>query len=204
MPSPIPINLVFEDDLGEAVARRILQRSPVRFVVGAVYPGHGFGNIRRRLTAFNNAAKGMPYFVLVDSDDQCPPAKIRGWLASPVHPNLLFRIAVMEVESWLLADRSGIASFLGIDRTLIPRNADQIADPKRFLVNLARKSRRRRLREAIVPRPRTTAQVGPDYNGQLSSFIANTWNPRKATNNSASLLRCLKAVDNFQPTWPTH
>jgi len=36
------------------------------------------------------------------------------------HPNFLFRVAVREVEAWLLAHREGIARFLGISEHLVP------------------------------------------------------------------------------------
>ncbi|MDF2210039.1 hypothetical protein L1F28_15070 [Arthrospira platensis NCB002] len=44
----------------------------------------------------------MAYLVLTDLDkSECPLAIINEWLKSqPKHPNLLFRVAVKEVESW--------------------------------------------------------------------------------------------------------
>jgi len=43
------------------------------------------------------------------------------WLPYPKHPNLLFRVAVKEVEAWLLAHRAAFATFLGISDKLIPQ-----------------------------------------------------------------------------------
>lgn len=100
----------------------------------------------------------------------------------------------------VLADRTGIASFLGISKTKIPLNTDAIPDPKQLLINLAKKSRKRDLREAIVPLPNTTAKVGPDYNGQLSNFVDKLWNIKDATKNSFSLHRAVNAIRKFQPT----
>jgi hypothetical protein len=100
-----------------------------------------------------------------------------------------------------LADRSGFAYFLNIKKELIPENVDGINDPKQLVINLARRSRKRSLREAIVPIPDSTARVGPDYNGQLSSFVLDAWNIQEAIRYSDSLRRAVNAINNFQPIW---
>lgn len=200
MTNPFPINLVVEDALSETVLRTLLRMSQSSFDVGACYGKCGYVYIKQRATAFNNAAKGMPYLILVDLESSCPPSQIREWLGT-THPNLLFRVAVKEIESWVLADRSGFASFLGISTNLIPPNPDEIYHPKQELINLARRSRKRQLREAIVPRLGSTARIGPDYNGQLSSFVINSWNIEEAIQNSPSLRRAVHAINNFQPIW---
>ncbi len=201
MVTPIPINLVVEDSLSEAFVRRILKESSSRFAIGYSYGRSGYGYIKRRTLAFNNAAKGTPFVILVDLEAECPPKQIKEWLPVSIHPNLLFRVAVKEVESWLLADRPGFTSFLGVSKKLIPENVDQISDPKQFLINLAKRSRKRALREAIVPIPNSTARVGPDYNGQLSSFVFDTWNIVEAIKHSDSLRRAISAINNFQPIY---
>ncbi len=196
----IPINLVVEDNLSEVAIKKVLESSQQRFSVGACYGKHGFGYIQKRLHSFNNAAKGMPLLVLVDLESECPPAQINKWLDHPINPNLIFRIAVKEIESWILADRKGIASFLGISQKHIPFVSDEIADPKDCLINLARKSRKRQLRESLIPRANSTAKVGPDYDGQLSKFVTTSWNISEASKNSDSLRRCIEAINRFNPT----
>jgi len=198
---PININIAVEDSLSEAVLRKIIGQSHSRFSMGYCYSKGGYGYIKRTIRGFNNAAKGTPFLVLADLEAECAPIQIREWLSVPIHPNLLFRIAIREVESWLLADRIGFASFLYINRNLIPNNVDEIADPKQCLINLARRSRKRVLCEAIVPAPRSTAKIGPDYNGQLIYFVENHWSITEATRNSPSLERAVKAISNFKPTW---
>jgi len=197
----IPVNIVVEDALSEAVLRKILSESQTSFSVAYCYGKCGYGYIKRTAHAFNNAAKGMPYLILSDLEEQCAPVQIRDWLPSHIHSNLLFRIAVKEVESWLLADRDGFASFLGIAGKLVPRNVDEEPDPKQLLIALAKRSRKRELREAIVPRPRSIASIGPDYNGCLSSFVYEAWNLNEAANNSPSLCKCIKSIDRFNPTF---
>ncbi len=106
--------------------------------------------------------------MLTDLDKkECPLALLQEWLSSPKHPNLIFRVAIIEVEAWLLAHREAFAEFLGISVHLIPDDLDTVADPKQFLIGLANRSRKRILREAIVPSGNSTSKIGKDYNGQL-------------------------------------
>lgn len=197
----IPVNIVVEDSLSEAVLRKVLCESRSHFAVGYCYCRGGYGYVKRTVPGFNNAAEGTPFVILVDLESECPPAQIAEWLPVPMHPNLVFRIAVMEVESWILADGLGFASFLGISSSLIPGNVDGIPDPKQALVDLTRRSRNRALREAIVPTLGSTAKVGPDYNRQLIDFVENRWSIAAATQNSPSLRRTVSAVVEFKPTW---
>ncbi len=201
MVTPIPINLVVEDELSEVLLRRIFKESSSCFAIGYSYGRSGYGYIKRKVLAFNNAAKGTPFLILVDLETECAPKQIREWLPVPVNHNLLFRVAVNEAESWLLADRPGFASFLSINKELIPQSVDEISNPKQCLINLAKRSRKRTLREAIVPTPNSTARVGPDYNGQLSSFVFGIWNVVEAMKHSDSLRRAVNAINNFQPIW---
>jgi hypothetical protein len=127
---------------------------------------------------------------------------IRAWLKEDPHPYPLFRVAVREVESWLLADAVGFAGVLGISVRNVPGNPDEIVDPKRKLIDLARTSRRREPRDSIVPRRGSTAKVGPDYNGCLTAFVAKSWNLTEAAKRSGSLRRFRSAVESFRPLWP--
>ena len=100
MREPIPIHLAVEDELSEAVLREILKQSGRPFVVGAVYRRGGFGYLRANVRGFNNGAKGIPFFLLTDLDkNECAPMLIQEWLTVPLHPNLIFRVAVREVEA---------------------------------------------------------------------------------------------------------
>ncbi|MEZ2224858.1 hypothetical protein [Microcoleus sp.] len=200
----IPINLVFEDVLSEAVLKEMLKQSQRPFLVGSRSNKKGFGDIKNSLPAYNNAAKRMPYLVLTDLDNaDCPLVILSEWLTQPKHPNLLFRIAVKEVEAWLLAHREAFAKFLGISVDLIPADVDKISDPKQVLINLAKKSKKRELREGIVPDRNSTTKIGKDYNGQLIQFVNESWQVASAQTNSPSLQRAMNVLINFQPTWET-
>lgn len=196
----IYLSTVFEDDLSGAVVDRILSASQREYVVATRHNSGGYGWIKSRIRGFNNAAKGMPYLVLTDLDVcECAPSLIRHWLARPKHPNLLLRVAVREVESWLLACKEPLAAFLGILENRIPTDVDDIRNPKEFLVNLARGSRKRDIRLDLVPRDGSTARVGPDYNGRLMRFVDQHWDPATASRNSPSLQKTLEALEVFTP-----
>jgi hypothetical protein len=194
------INIVFEDVLSEMVLRKLLHRSAIRYWVGQTLPANGYGWIKKRIRGLNAAAKGMPYLVLTDLDIyECAPVLIREWLPAPKHPNLLFRIAVREVEAWLLGCREAFAAFLGVPESRIPLNVDEIEDPKRLLINLARRSRKGYIRRDIVPQDGSTARVGPDYNGRLTSYVVKHWDPAIAKEHSPSLQKAIDAMDTFEP-----
>lgn len=63
-----------------------------------------------------------------------------------------FRIAVRAAEAWILADRGRVAEWLGVPAARVPHDPDSLDDPKPTLVDLARRSRRSRMRRDLVPR----------------------------------------------------
>ena len=198
----LPITLVVEDILSEETLRKILQASGRPYHVGAVYGRKGFGYIKGRIEGFNQAAKGRPYLVMTDLDQtECPPTLIDDWFTHPIQPNLLFRVAVHEVEAWLLADRKAFARFLGIAQDLVPTYPEKLQKPKRKLIALAKKSKKKILRNAIVPAPGVTTPIGPDYNGALAKFVRNHWTPSRAKANSPSLERAIRAIREFVPVY---
>lgn len=204
----IPINLAYEDDLSLEIIIRILESQGVissnkRFSVGSLFHGRGFGYLKRNISGFNKASKGMPYLILTDLDyKECAPIMIQEWLAETKNPNLIFRVAVREVESWVLADRPGFAKFLGVSAKKVTAKPDDLPDPKAYLIDLARESRKRAIREDIVPKIGSTAKQGPAYNECLTSFVQEKWDPSNARRSSPSLERTIKAIEAFVPVWP--
>ena len=171
-------------------------------VIGTPYRRGGFGYLRRTVRGWNAAARGVPFVLLTDLDTRrCPAELINEWLGVPKHHNLLFRVAVREVESWLLADSAGLSTFLGVGRNLVPSDPDLLPDPKLTLINLARRSRQRMIRESIVPPRGSTAKQGRDYNGCLCGFVRNHWDLDTAMAGSPSLNRTVNRLSNFAPVW---
>jgi len=198
----IPINLVFEDRLSGSVLRKLLKNSKRKYLVGFCHNSGGYGWIKKRTDGFNKAAKGMPYLILTDLDrSECAPALLREWRIENRNHNLLFNVAVRQVESWVLACRDRFAEFLGIRTDLIPPSVDDIPNAKKFLIDLVRRSRRRGLRVDIVPKEGSTARVGPDYNGRLAEFVESQWDPEIAKEYPPSLRRTVELLDAFQPVF---
>jgi hypothetical protein len=74
----------------------------------------------------------------MDTGLECPPEVPVAWLPDRCS-KMLLRAVVREIESWLLADASGISRFLGVSVSLVPRDPESLKDPKQSLVNLARR-----------------------------------------------------------------
>jgi hypothetical protein len=191
--------LAVEDALSEHVATKLLESRGLDVAVPMVLKGSG--NLKKRVSALNSSAKGMPILLLTDLDnlDVCPAALIKSWLGStPQNSGLFFRIAVVEVESWLLADAHAIANYLGIREGLIPKQPDMVGDPKQALVNLARKSSRRNLREDLVPIAGSTARVGRAYNPAMIRFVSEHWSADRAAASSPSLARASARLAEYE------
>ena len=198
----IPMHLAVEDALSEHAAKKVISRCRPECVVGSTYRRGGSGYLKRSMKGFNNAARITPFLVLADLDTvDCAPELLRRWLGVPKHDNLLFRVAVREIESWLLADQQAFAAFLGVKSAIIPTAPDSLRDPKAKLVDLARSSPRRTLRRAIVPAQGTTAVQGPAYNSALESFVREQWEPERASAHSDSLARAIAELRRFVPSW---
>jgi len=196
----IPLDIVVEDTLSETVFAKLLEHSGKPYVLGACYRKGGFGYIKKNISGFNRAARGRPFFVLTDLDQyECAPDLIREWLQEPMTANFVFRVAVREVEAWLLADRDGIADFLGVSVQSIPLDAEDIDDPKLLIIQLGRTSRRRDIRADIAPPTGSTAKQGPDYNARLQSFVMTTWSVDAACSRSDSLFRAVRRLRTFEP-----
>lgn len=199
----IPVNLATEDELSEAVLRRLLDHADRGYAVGTAYGRRGFGYLRNTITNWNRAARFVPFVVLADLDLRpCPPELINDWLTEPRHPNLLLRVAVREVEAWLLADRSNFARYLHVSEKWVPVNSDGLLDPKAALVDATRRSRSKAVRERIVPNRGSTAKQGRDYNSCLVEFVRMAWNIEAAAARSASLQGTVAKLDSFTPVWP--
>ena len=189
---------VYEDEPTHQVMLKLYESFQGYFAESVAIPCRGKGKIKKQIGAYNNAAKYGYYFVIADLDTEykCASSLIQDWLPGRRASQLLFRVAVREVESWLLADRENFAAFFSVSKQLIPLNPDSETDPKRTVIALAKKSRKRDIREDIVPID-DYAAIGPGYNIQLQSFIQNVWNIDSARKNSQSLDRAVKSLEKM-------
>jgi hypothetical protein len=192
------VNIAIEDALSESILERLLAETGKSFSINTRYNRGGYGYLKRMTPGFNNASRTIPFIVLTDLDaNECPASLLQDWLQHPKNQNFLFRVAIREVEAWLLADRKGFAKYLGISEVLVPNDAERIPNAKEALIGLAARSRKRKLREAIVPAIRSTARIGPNYNGALQNFVKTHWDVETASNNANSLYRCLTRLSGL-------
>jgi hypothetical protein len=174
--------------LDEAVVRRVLL--DLGLGLDRVFGQKGRAFLRERIAGFNHDARFRPWIVVVDLDrEECPAALVADWLPRPAEL-MCFRVAVRELESWLLADAEALAGFLGIRKILIPAGPDQLADPKQVLVSLGSKARKAEVRRDLVPRPASGRSIGPGYTSRMLEFVQDHWRPAVAEINSNSLRRC--------------
>ena len=202
MPDDVPaVNLLVEGLTDRVVVQRIL--AWVELPCGRTFGGEGKDYLLRVLPDYNQAARFSPWVAVVDLDQapECAPVLVRQHLA---HPSrwMRFRVAVRAIESWLLADAETLADFLAISRARVPSLPEDEPDPKATLVNLARHSRRRDIREDMVPRPGSGAKVGPAYTARLIEYVTAAgsaqWRPEVAAQRSDSLHRCIAALSTLR------
>jgi hypothetical protein len=129
----------------------------------------------------------------MDQDALCAPALVERLLKVPAR-YMRLRVAVHQGESWLLADAEKIAAFLQVQIDAVPLSPDTLVNAKQSLVNLARASRSRDIRAALVPAEGSTASVGRQYTSMISEFAQEHWRPGIAAKRSESLARCINAL----------
>jgi len=180
------------------IVRKILEH--VGYEVGVVHGQAGKATIDRNLRGYNNAARYAPWLVVRDlnGDAPCAPELVHRLLPQPA-PRMHFRIAVRVAEAWLLADDEQIKRFLRVNRALVPQYPETLPMPKRTLIDLARRSRIRSIREDMVPRPGSSATVGPAYVSRVGEFAREFWRPDVALDRSDSLRRCIERLRQWTP-----
>lgn len=196
---PVAVSGAVEGLVDEAVARRLIVH--VGATPGPVHGRNGKEWLRQRLGGYNLAAQHSPWLVIVDLNHEagCAPDLRVRWLPAPAQ-HMRFRIAVREIEAWLLADRERIASFLAVAFTKVPREPETLDDLKQTMVNLAAASRRRAIREDMVPRAKSRRVVGPAYTSRLIEFASDVsagWRPAVAAGRSDSLGGCLASLQQL-------
>jgi hypothetical protein len=193
-PTTVVVSAATEGIVDEAVVRRMILE--VGAQPGPVYGKNGKRHLRERITGYNNAARFSPWIVLLDLDHDagCAPPLRSHWLPKPA-PFMCLRIAVRQVEAWLLADRENIAKFLAVAASRVPRHVETMTNAKEAMVDLARRSRRRDIREDMMPRSGSGRSVGPTYASRLIEFAQGMWNPQEAARPSDSLRRSMKRLE---------
>lgn len=195
--------IAVEDEPSFAACLKLLKRSAAD--VQKVWPQKqgGFPGIINRIDVLNQAAKfGHQVLVLTDLDKHPCPVAYREWWENDKHlvrhSNLIFRIAVREVEAWALADAKGFASFFFVSEKNITSNPESIIDPKQYLLDLLKTSKNRDVRDGCLPEAHFVGRTGIEYNDYLRSYFLNSWSPSRAAKNSTSLKRAMNRLLDWQ------
>jgi hypothetical protein len=198
----VHISYACEGPTDAAVARRLI--SHVGATPGKSYGGSGKTHLLSRLRGYAAAAEHSPWLVLVDLDrpnpkDDCVVA-FRNKHLRQVPCRLCLRVAVREVEAWLLADSDRFASYFAVSRNRVPKQPESLDDPKAALIEAARRSSRREVREDLVPADRGTQLVGPGYTSRIVSYASDTthgWRPERAAEAADSLARAIHCLERL-------
>jgi hypothetical protein len=187
------ISLATEGLDDQAVALKLCAKLSIP--VKASCQAAGKSRLEPKLPAYNQAAALGSWLQLrdLDFDTACPGTLCENLVINKSR-NLVLRTPVRSIESVLLADRESMAGFFQISKSLIPANPDHLDHPKHDLVNLARRSRNRRVREAMVRPVGMSTPVGPAYTATIIEFVIKNGDPQQASLASASLRRCFEAL----------
>jgi hypothetical protein len=195
----IVVTAAVEGIVDEVLLKRVCNHAGAG--IGLVYGRTGKSYILSRLAGYNNSARFRHWVVLLglDNDASCAPEVLPKWLRIP-SALMRLRVAVRELEAWIIADVERLVDFLGVAIRKVPSNPDSLPDPKLALVNLARDSKRRAVREDMVPRPGSGQSVGPANATRMVEFLQDShsgWRPGVASGNSDSLRKCITAVSEL-------
>jgi Domain of unknown function (DUF4276) len=185
----IPIAVATEDELSEAIALRLISEVKHSLHVTHTLRRGGFGYLRSKMDSWCQMAEHQIMMVLTDLDRANCLVEFRDeWIANrPLPARLVFRIAVREVESWVLADHEAMRELFG-ERGALPMEPDTLIDPKQTLLSFA-KGAPKSVRDDLIKKVDGRLQQGLGYNTRLSHWVNTVWSPERAAERSPSLAR---------------
>lgn len=153
---------------------------------------NGKGVIDRDIKEYWEAARFIPYVIFrdLDCDEGGCPVAVRSMLSSKTpgeSPDLLIRIVDQCIESWILADREGIAEFCNRSAASVKPRASH---HKPYLLRLMKEAK---LKDAVEEKGREL-DFGPRYNNCLQNLMTNHWSIERAAAESDSLRRALERL----------
>jgi hypothetical protein len=183
-----PIAIATEDQLSEAIALRLIADIPTPHFIQLKLGRTGNGYLRSRMSSWYQMAQHQVMLVLTDLDRANCLVEFRDqWLVAEPPKNLLLRIAVREVESWVLADHVAMRGLIGA-KGVLPVSPDELPDPKQSLLRLA-KGASKQVRDDLLKTIDGNLSPGLGYNARLTEFVTSVWNPQRAAGRSPSLAR---------------
>lgn len=153
---------------------------------------NGKGVIDRDLKNYWEAARVHPYVIFrdLDRDGEGCPVTLRAQLVEHTpgeSPDLLIRIVDQCIESWILADRQGVAEFC--DRSMA-NVKPPASHHKPYLLSIMKEAK---LKDAVDGKGREL-DFGPAYKGHLQNLMNHYWSIERAATESDSLRRALERL----------
>lgn len=144
-----PVHAVVEGSIDRAVVRKLFAETGTQY--GTIYIQNGGGNLLKKLPAYNRSARFRPWFALCDLDQKpCAPSLHHDMIQifpEGKSPGLRICITVRAVEAWFMADGGPLALHLSIPQGKIPAKPEELNNPKRTMMDLARQSRSSAVRQ---------------------------------------------------------
>ena len=178
---------------GRQTKGKILFRSGSPIVI------NGNGQLKKKTANILRMALEAHLFSLIITDldkISCAPKLIKSWfnMSSEQLPDkIIFRVAVREIESWVMADKTAFAKFMNISEANFSEAPDTLDDPKQYLFSVIKKHGNKKWQREMLPTD--SSAVGPLYNCKISEFITNKWSVKKAAEKSPSLLRAINSIN---------
>lgn len=184
--------VIGEDSLCCALATKLVESVLGWSLAQPAVDTKGVTNLQKNLSRYTQIARLHPVLCLADTDGQCALQLREQWLPANAPNHFHLRLAVPEIESWIMADRKALGSFLGIAPSTIPDHPDDLPDAKQTIINLAKRSRQRHIRQELVSGQ--GSRRGAGYNTHLRGFVARDWRPYAAEAHSPSLARAIQRL----------
>ncbi|WP_421739078.1 hypothetical protein [Caulobacter sp.] len=194
------INYATEGELDAIVAARIIEFCGG--IPGLKRVAGGKSKLDPVIAKYVQSSHHLPWLIIrdLDRDEICAPLLARR-LSAETPQFLCLRIAVRQIESWLLADRAAMSHFLKVPLARLPNDPESILDAKRAVVDLAANSKSKDIRLAMVPSVSSGASEGPEFSAFMTDFVIKHWRPEIASalipNSSLDrAIRCLRSLVN--------
>lgn len=187
-----PLAMIWAEGFLDRVAAERLAKELGLRIEGAVKDAGGIDRFWELLDKYNKAAEQCGLvFALADHDGvDCVGPKLAAKLRSR-HRDLILRLSVAELESWLMADHESLGEYLRVSPSKFPEEPDKVKDPKRTLVDLAAKSSKPAIRAGMAPKAGHSTNRGPEYTLIMEQFVRQYWMPFRAAERSPSLKRAI-------------
>ena len=153
---------------------------------------NGKGLIDSRMRNYWEAARVYPHVVFrdLDRDGEGCPVTLRAALVERTpgdSPDLVIRIVDQCIESWILADRQGVADFCNQSPARVKPPASH---HKPYLLRMMKDAK---LKDAVEEKGREL-DFGPMYGHYLERLMTRYWSAARAVTESDSLRRALERL----------